>query len=116
MLPPADHETARTDVVGLLWRIAQAREREPQYVVIISDLADTQHRTLPSIPAPEGEIHGLVLLVPAQPKDALLTIGRALPAAEQFELRRKQLAEKAPWVAVAAHFARNLAPLLLAHR
>src|SRR5206468_2767797 len=42
---------------------------------------------LPPIPAPESNIHVLVLLLPAQPKDALLTIGKLLSGTEQYELR-----------------------------
>lgn len=54
----------------------------------------------------------LVLLVPAQPKDARMTLGKALPGPEQFEIRARQLRESAPWIAVAPYFTHDLAELL----
>jgi len=43
------------------------RGREPQYAIILTDLADTQYRTFPK---PRVKLGILVLLGPAQPKDA----------------------------------------------
>jgi hypothetical protein len=54
----------------------------------------------------------LVLLVPAQPNDARMTLGKALPGPEQFDIRARQLHESASWINVAPYFARNLAELL----
>jgi len=111
VLPEPGYESAQTDVVGLLRRISQTRESRPQFVIVLTDLADTRHKTLPQIPAPEAEVHVLVLLVPAQPKDALLTIGKPLSGPEQFELRRRQLQQSTPWATAVPYFARNLAGL-----
>jgi hypothetical protein len=112
VLPGPDVESGRTDIVGLFRRIAAARAPQPQYVVILSDLADTQYRELPLIPAPEGENHVLVLLVPAERKDAQMTLGKALFGCEQFEVRRRQMAEAPLWAVAARYFARKLAGLL----
>ena len=54
----------------------------------------------------------LVLLIPAERQDALLTIGKPLSGPEQFHLRVRQLRESAPWIVVAPYFTRNLAKLL----
>jgi hypothetical protein len=56
-------------------------------------------------------VHVLVLLVPAESKDAMLTIGRHLSGPEQFELRSRQLQQAVPWVAAAPYFARNIPAL-----
>src|SRR2546427_3354933 len=41
VLPAARHETPQSDIVGLLRRLSQASEQRPQYVLILTDLADT---------------------------------------------------------------------------
>jgi len=110
-LPDATHETRRSDVVGLLKRIAQTRSNRPQLYLVLTDLADTTHKTLPTLPTPEGETHVVVLLVPAKPKDATFTIGKPLAGAEQYELHSRQLQESAPWITPAPYFARNLSAL-----
>ena len=112
VLPEAKHETARTDIVGLLRRMSQTSEQGPQYVLILTDLADTQHRTFPKLAPPQGKVRVLVLLVPAQPKDARMTLGKPLAGPEQFDIRARQLREAAPWITVAPYFAHNLPELL----
>src|SRR3989442_1394668 len=112
VLPAAKHETPESDIVGLLRRLSQASEREPQFVVILTDLADTRYSNFPKLPPPQGRVRVLVLLVPAQPKDARLTLGKALAGPEQFAIRARQLREAAPWITVAPYFAHNLAELL----
>src|SRR6266567_1183321 len=74
VLPAAKHETPQSDIVGLLRRLSQASEREPQFVLILTDLADTRYHNFPKLPPPQGKGRVLVLLVPAQPKDATLTL------------------------------------------
>ena len=54
----------------------------------------------------------LVLLAPAQPKDASMTLGSALAGPEQFDIRSRQLWGAAPWITVVPYFAHNLAELL----
>jgi len=54
----------------------------------------------------------LVLLVPAQAKDARMTLGKTLAGPEQFDIRARQLREAAPWITVAQYFAHNLPDLL----
>jgi hypothetical protein len=112
VLPEADHEAARSDIVGLLRRASQASERAPQYVLILTDLADTHYRTFPKLAPPQGKVRVLVLLVPAQPKDARMTLGNPLAGPEQFDIRVRQLREAAPWITVAPYFAHNLPELL----
>jgi hypothetical protein len=112
VLPEASHETAGTDIVGFLRRVSQTRERAPQYVLILTDLADTRYRSFPKLPPPQGRVRVLVLLVPAQPKDATLTLGKALAGPEQFDIRSRQLREAAPWITVAPYFAHDLPELL----
>jgi hypothetical protein len=112
VLPDAKHETPRSDIVGLLRRVSQASERSTQYVLILTDLADTQHRSFPKLPPSEGKVKVLVLLAPALPKDAALTLGKALAGPEQFDIRERQLREAAPWIKVAPYFAHNLPALL----
>ncbi len=87
------------------------REPHPEFVIVLTDMADTRHKSVPAIPAPAGDTHVLVLIAPAKPKDAILTIGEALAGPEQFALRSRQLRDAAPWIAVAPHFAKNLASL-----
>ena len=57
----------------------------------------------------------LELLVPAQPKDAALTLGKPLSGPDQFDIRTRQLRETAPWITVAPYFAHNLPELLGSH-
>jgi len=54
----------------------------------------------------------LVLLVPAQAKDARKTLGKTLAGPEQFDIRARQLREAAPWITVAPYFAHNLPELI----
>ena len=112
VLPAAKHETPQSDIVGLLRRLSQASEQGPQYVVILTDLADTSYHNFPKLPPPQGKGRVLVLLVPAQPKDARLTLGKPFAGPEQFAIRARQLREAAPWITVAPYFAHNLAELL----
>jgi hypothetical protein len=91
VLPDAKHETPRSDIVGLLRRVSQASERSPQYVLILTDLADTQYRSFPKLPPSEGKVKVLVLLARALPKDAALTLGKVLAGPEQFDIRARQL-------------------------
>ena len=108
-LPEPARQSKRTDIVGLLKRISEIQSQNPQFVIVLTDLADTQYRELPHIAAPQIETHVLVLLIPAERQDALLTIGKPLSGPEQFHLRVRQLRESAPWIVVAPYFTRNLA-------
>jgi hypothetical protein len=114
----ADHvlaeakSTARSDIIGLLRRVSQASEFAPQYVLILTDLADTRYRNFPKLPPPQSNVRVLVLLVPAQAKDARMTLGKAHTGPEQFDIRARQLREAAPWITVAPYFAHNLPELL----
>jgi hypothetical protein len=54
VLPEVGHETAQTDIVGLLQRVAEADEKHPHYVIIITDLADTHYRTYQNCPRPRA--------------------------------------------------------------
>jgi hypothetical protein len=111
VLPAHNYETKQSDIVGLLKRISQTREPRAQFVIVLTDLADTQHKEMPRLPAPEGEVHVLLLLLPAQPKDALITIGKPLSGPEQFELRSRQVQQSVPWAVAAPYFAKNLSGL-----
>ena len=53
-----------------------------------------------------------MLLIPAEPKDALLNIGKRLSGPEQFDLRARQVRESASWISVAPYFVRGLGKLL----
>src|SRR6266567_1636800 len=75
VLPEANQETSQTDIVGLLRRVSQSSEPAARYVLILTDLADTQYRTFPKLPPPQSKVRVLVLLSPAQPKDARQTLG-----------------------------------------
>jgi len=110
-LPPPDFETRQSDPVGLLERIAQTREPHPEFAIALTDMADTRHVRVPPIPPPEGATHLLVLLTPAKPKDAVMTLGSAMAGPEQFALRVRQLHESVPWAVVAPYFQHNLAAL-----
>src|SRR5437867_101127 len=112
VLPAAKHETPQSDIVGLLRRLSQASEQGPQFVVILTDLADTRSSNFPKLPPPQAKGRVLVLLVPAQPKDARLTLVKPSAGPEQFAIRARQLREAAPWITVAPYFAHNLAELL----
>jgi hypothetical protein len=109
VLPDASHKTAQTDVVGLLRRISQTNPEGAEYAIILTDVADTRYRAMPKLPSPESPLRALVLLAPAQPKDAKMTLGRALSGPEQFDIRKHQLQKSVPWVRVVPYFTRNLA-------
>ena len=112
VLPETNHETAQSDIVGLLRRLSQTSEEAPQYVMILTDLADTRYRKFPTLPPSQSKVRVLVLLAPAGPKDATLTLGKALGGPEQFDIRARQLREAAPWITVAPYFVHNLPELL----
>ncbi len=57
-------------------------------------------------------MHALVLVVPAQASDAVLTLGKPLSGPEQFEARQHQIQEAASWVTLAPYFVRNIPELL----
>jgi hypothetical protein len=111
-LPEPGYKTGGTDIIGLLKRISQTREQSARLYIIITDLADTQYRNLPHVTAPEGRVRTVALLLPAQPKDSLLTLGKSLPGPEQFELRSRQLRESAPWVVPVPYFSQSLTPIV----
>jgi hypothetical protein len=50
----------------------------------------------------------LVVLSPAQAKDAKMTLGKSLTGPEQFDIREHQLEKSAPWIRVVPYFSRNL--------
>ena len=111
VLPAATHQTAHTDVVGLLARLSQPREAGRQFAIVITDLADTRHHELPVIGTPAGDAHALVLFVPAQAKDVALAFGKPLSGSEQFEARVGELRRAAPWIKIAPHFQKNISRL-----
>jgi len=78
----------------------------------MTDLADTQYQGTAAHSHATGRNPVLVLLIPAEPKDALLTIGKRLSRPEQFDLRTRQLKETAPWIAIAPYFVHGLGKLL----
>ena len=85
-LPDPDYETPNSDIVGLFERIAAMQDRRIQYVIVLTDLAETRRKVWPKLAAAKGEMHALALVVPATPKDAALTLGKPLSGPEQFEL------------------------------
>ena len=88
------------------------QDRRPQYVIVLTDMADTRRKVWPKIASPKNEVHALALVVPAQANDAALTLGKPLSGPEQFEARKRQLDDAAPWVTLAPYFARNIEELL----
>ena len=56
MLPEASYETSRSDPVGLLQRISATQSDRTQYVLVVTDMADTRWKTLPKIPMPPSKI------------------------------------------------------------
>ncbi|HYR88497.1 MAG TPA: hypothetical protein VE422_30740 [Terriglobia bacterium] len=112
ILPDMSHETPQSDIVGLFERISAMHDRRAQYVIVLTDMAETRRKVWPKLATPKGDLRVLVLAVPAEPNDALLTLGKPLSGPEQFEVRQRQLGEMAPWVSSAPYFARNIAELL----
>ena len=82
-------------------------ENRAQYILVLTDLADTKRKTLPQFSAPHGEVHVLILVIPADRQDTILTLGKPLSASEQFEARLPQLHDMAPWALAAPYFAHN---------
>jgi hypothetical protein len=111
VLPDKKQKSHRTDIVGLLRRIALQREPGTRFAIVLTDLIDSWQRELPHFDPPEGEVRTLILHVPAQPKDVAFAFGRALPASEQFELHSQIVREKVPWVVIAPYFTRDLGRL-----
>ena len=103
-LPDLRHWTPQSDIVSLFSRIAETHESS----IVITDLADTKYRIFPKLT--EGP-RTLVLLVPSQPKDTTVTLGKPFPPHEQFSIRQKQLKDAAPWIYVAPYFAKNIPAL-----
>jgi hypothetical protein len=114
VVPESIAEAKSTDVVGVLRRFAALQEREPRLVLLVTDLADSRYRTLPPIPAPACPMRLVVLLAPATPKDAKLTMGKALSGADQYRNRSEQLRRAAPWVTVVPYFTEGLAGAIAA--
>jgi hypothetical protein len=111
-VPESIAEAKGSDVVGVLQRFAALRDREPRLVLLVTDLADSRYRTFPPIPAPAGPVRLVVLLAPATPKDAKLTMGRELSGAEQYVNRTEQLRRVAPWITVVPYFTEGLAEIV----
>ena len=112
ILPDAKYSTPRSDIVGLFERISAMHDRRPQYVIVLTDMADTRRRVWPKLETPKIDVHALVLVVPAQASDAVLTLGKPLSGPEQFEARQHQIQEAASWVTLAPYFVRNIPELL----
>ena len=112
ILPDAKYSTPRSDIVGLFERISAMHDRRPQYVIVLTDMADTRRRVWPKLETPKIDVHALVLVVPAQASDAVLTLGKPLSGPEQFEARQHQIQEAASWVTLAPYFVRNMPELL----
>lgn len=102
-------EASRSDVVGLLRRYSQMRTKRPRLVLVVTDVADTQHRSLPAVPAPSGDIRMVILLSPAAPKDALQVWGKVLSASDQYDLQQRELQRAASWLIAVPFDTRDLA-------
>ena len=111
-----DYATPQSDIAGLFERIALMHENRAQYILVLTDLADTKRKALPQFSAPQSEVHVLVLIIPADRQDTILTLRKPLSASEQFEARLRQLHDMAPWALAAPYFAHNLAALFMAAR
>lgn len=105
--PPLGHEASMSNVVGMLKRIAETKESGSVFI-LITDLADSKFRSLPHIDAPSTRVCAIAILVPSKPKDAVLTLGKDLPADQQFDVRSRQLRQSASWVSVLPYFSRGL--------
>lgn len=110
-LPPNDHESTGSDIVGAIRRYSQYDGTRLRLVILLSDLGDTRYRTAPHIPPPSGNIRVLALVCPMKAKDARLLSDPA-SAAEQYDRRAAWLRSGSPWVVVAPFFSVNLVDLL----
>lgn len=111
VIPPPARQSRRSDIVGLLRRVSQTHSRRPEYFLVLTDVADTAQRELAPVAAPQGEVYLVVLIIPAEEREIVATIGKPLSGSEQFELRARQLREALPWAVSAPCFARNLEAL-----
>ena len=111
VLAPPDYATPQSDIAGLFERISLMHENRAQYILALTDLADTKRKILPQFSAPHGEVHVLILVIPADRQDTILTLGKPLSASEQFEARLRQLHDMAPWASAAPYFAPYLKTL-----
>lgn len=114
VVPEEIPDAKGSDVVGVLQRFAALRDPEPRLVLLVTDLADSRYRRLPSIPPPASPVRLVVLLAPAKPRDAKLTMGRELSGADQYLDRSAQLRRAAPWVTVVPYFTEGLAEIIAA--
>lgn len=114
VVPDEIPDAKGSDVVGVLQRFAALQDREPRVVLLVTDLADSHHRTLPAIPPPASPVRLVVLLAPAKPRDAKLTMGRELSGADQYLDRSAQLRRAAPWITVVPYFTEGLAEIIAA--
>lgn len=100
--------TEKSDIIGLLKRLSRTSVRGHQYVIVLTDAADTQSRNFPKIPGPTPNVQIVLLLSPATAKDAQLSFGTNVSPAEQFDIRSRQLSEAVPWVKVVPFYTRDV--------
>ena len=112
LLPDEGTESNATDVAGLFARIASTADDKARIILVLTDLADTKHKTLPTFDTPGQNTRTLVLVTPAKPKDARRTFGKALSSRDQYIRRAEELANAAPWAHPAPYFTKDLARLL----
>jgi hypothetical protein len=112
ILPDAKYSTPQSDIIGLFERIAAMHDARPQYVIVLTDMADTRRKVWPALPSPKSDVHALVLVVPATPNDATLAFGKPLSGPEQFDARTSQMRESAPWFTLAPYFAKDVSTML----
>jgi len=110
--PSDKYESPSSDIAGVFEYIASLTAVQPTYVILLTDLADTAYKELPVLRVPRGNVHVVVVLVPAKPSEITRTYGRFLTGARQFELRVGQMHRAAPWALVVPHTSHGYIDLL----
>jgi hypothetical protein len=110
---PADkYESPSSDIAGVFDYVASINSAGPTYVIVVTDLADTQFKELPVLPIPRSNVRVLLVLVPAKASEIKRTYGRFLTGSKQFELRVAQMHKAAPWAVIVPHMSHSYIDLL----
>ena len=111
LLPPANAPEPRcSDLNGILRRVALTTGPQPRLAVLVTDGHETCAPPIQAVPAPEGEVIAAIILVPEKPSQKK-HIGYT-----QFETRKAELMDVAPWSIVLPYHRRDFVSLFSAAR
>jgi len=113
--PPEGYQAASSDVMGMFKYVTTFTANTPTYIIVITDLLDSQYKELPVQTSAAPNVKLLIIFVPGTPAEVKRSMGRAFTGSQQFEAQLKQVRQSAPWALMVPHTARGYRELFKQH-